>query len=119
VHSGEIKGYTVLREGKSRGLQVGIISDVFANPDDEDTIGALFAFAIKYFKRNTQIDLIRCDILNGKFEYCLKKMGFIRMFSKSHFMVTNIKDSLDQKFIYDKNNWFVNYADCDLDLSEH
>lgn len=118
VHSGELRGYIVLREGISCGLQVGIICDVFASPDDKDTISTLLTFAIKYFKRNTQVDLIRCDILNGKFEHYFKKMGFIRMPSKSHFLVTNIKAGLDPKFIYDKSNWFVNRADSDLDLSE-
>ena len=115
--SGELKGYIVLREGISRGLHMGIISDIFASPQDSITISSLIQFAVKYFGNNKNIDLIRCDILCERFESILKKSGFIKVRSKSHFLAGNIDDRLDSAFILNRNNWFINYADSDLDLS--
>jgi len=115
--NGELKGYIVLREGKSRGLRVGVVSDIFCVPDDIRTIDSLIIFVIKTFKKKRDIDLIRCDMLHRNFERILRKFGFIRMRSSSHFMVTNIHRDMDPNFVANRDNWFVNYADCDLDLS--
>jgi len=111
------KGYVVLREGKSRGFNVGIIPDVFADAGDNQTIFTLIDFAIKYFKKSGSIDFIRCDILHRNFANALKKLGFISMRSNSHFMITDIHQGQNPKFVVNRDNWFVNYADSDLDLS--
>lgn len=114
----ELKGYAVLREGKSQGLHTGVVTDFFAQPDDRETLIALINFIIRYFEKRTSVDLIRCDIMNRKFERILRKFGFINIRSNTHFMVANInKNIVDPKFIINRNNWFINYADCDLDLS--
>ena len=113
----EIKGYVVLREGKSRGLRVGIVSDLFAPADDIHTIASLINFTIKYFGKKRDLDLIRCDILNRRFEQILKNFGFISIRSNSHFMLTNIHQDLEFDFVTSPDQWFINYADCDLDLS--
>lgn len=113
----EIKGYVVLREGKSRGFQVGIISDLFAHSKDTLTISSLINFAVKFFEKKDSIDLIRCDILNKIFAKILRKFGFISIPSNSHFMISNINQGLDSNFTLNRNNWFIDYADSDLDLS--
>ena len=115
--SGELKGYVVLREGLSNGLRTGIISDFFTSPDDTRTMYSLGYHAIRYFKKSDRVDLVRCDILNKKFERILKRMGFIRIRSKSHFMVGNVDKECDPGFILNRDNWFISYADSDLDLS--
>ena len=114
---GETKGYVVLREGRSRGLRVGFICDLFAQADDIYTIAALVKFSVEYFRNKRDIDLIRCDILHKNFARVLKKFGFMGVRSKSHFMVANICKDFDKEFVVNRDNWFINYADCDLDLS--
>jgi GNAT superfamily N-acetyltransferase len=115
--SGEIKGYVVLREGNSRGFRIGVISDLFAYPKDIRTIASLISFAVKFFEKKDNIDLVRCDILNKNFASILRKFGFISIPSNSHFMISNIRQNLDLNFAVNRNNWFIDYADSDLDLS--
>jgi len=115
--NGELQGYFVLREGKSHGLSIGVVSDFFASPEDTDTMISMGKFIIRYFKEKGGIDLIRCDILSKSFERILKKIGFIRVRSRSHFLVGNIDETIDSEFIRNRRNWFINYADSDLDLS--
>ena len=98
-------------------MRTGIITDLFADANDEKTISVLISFAVKYFKNRSDIDLIRCDMLNKTFEKALKMSGFMKIRSSSHFMVNNISEQLDREFMLDRDNWFVNYADCDLDLA--
>lgn len=112
-----LKGYVVVREGRSRGMRTGIITDLFADANDEKTITLLISFAIKYFKNKPDIGLIRCDMLNKTFEKALKTFGFMKIRSSSHFMVNNISKQLDREFMLNRDNWFINYADCDLDLA--
>ena len=113
---GRVKGYLVLREGKTRGLKTGIISDLFAEPDDADTIDSLVNFSVTYFEKNGDIDLVRCNILHKKFSAALKRAGFINVPSASHFMFINVREGLDAEFASDRDNWFISYADSDLDL---
>ncbi|NQT22811.1 MAG: GNAT family N-acetyltransferase [Candidatus Omnitrophica bacterium] len=110
------KGYIVLRKGKSRGFNVGIISDLFAASWDIQTIFSLVNFAVKYFEEKGDIDLVKCNILNKNFEFVLKKLGFMNMASSSRFMITNITEPLNSTLVSNRNNWFINCADSDLDL---
>ncbi|NQT00248.1 MAG: GNAT family N-acetyltransferase [Candidatus Omnitrophica bacterium] len=113
----ETTGYVVLRESKNRGLRMGVISDLFARPDDKGTIFSLINFAVSHFEKKAGIDLIRCDILHQRISRVLKKFGFLRIRSRSHFMLTNIDQQLNRQLIVNRNNWFINYADSDLDLA--
>lgn len=116
-NSDEPVGYIVLREGNSRGLRTGVITDIFAPANDPDIIIALVNFAVSYFAKRDDIALIRCDILNKDIARVLRQFGFIRFFSNTRFIFTNIKNGLDVTFFTNRNNWFINYADSDLDLS--
>jgi len=113
---GELKGYIVLREGKIRGLNTGVISDLFAEPNDKATIGTLLNFAVRYFSKKADIDLLRCNILHGSFAEMLKRFGFINLPSSSHFMFINVKEGLDKNFAAKAKNWLITYADSDLDF---
>ena len=109
-------GYIILREGKSRGLNVGIICDIFASPGDTGSILSLANFAVKYFKDKKTIDLIRCNILHKDFGHALKRLGFIPTRSNSHFMISSLTGNIDPALIFNRNNWFLSFADSDLDL---
>lgn len=114
--SGLLTGYIVLRQGKSRGFDIGIISDIFADPADKRTIFALLKSALSYFKGIKEVEFIRCNILHGAFEKILSKAGFFKAKSSSRFMVYNFGDRPDAGFVSKRENWFIDYADSDLDL---
>jgi len=110
-------GYIVLREGKSRGLRTGVISDIFASENDQDTTAALIDFAVSSYAKRRDIAFIRCDILNKGVGRVLRRRGFIKMPPRERFMFTNVKQGLDESFFRDRDNWFLDYSDSDLDLS--
>ncbi|MBU0605757.1 MAG: GNAT family N-acetyltransferase [Candidatus Omnitrophica bacterium] len=113
----EPAGYIVLREGKSRGLRTGIISDIFASADDQEILRSMVRFAVSYFAKNDYIAIIRCDVLSKAIGSALVNSGFISIPSGTRFMFTNIRDGLYPAPFKDRNNWFIDYADSDLDLS--
>lgn len=110
-------GYIVLREGESRGLRTGIISEIFAAPNDASVMLSLVNVASSYFAKRNDIALVRCTMLHKEFEHILKRCGFINIPSSSHFMFTNINQEFDRNFFANRDNWFLDYADADLDLS--
>ena len=114
--SNKTKGCVVLRKGVSKGLNTGVISELFASPVEKKVIKRLIRFATEHFTKDPEIDLIRCNMLGKVFEECLKGQGFIRIKSTSHLMFTNVRDDIDHAFISKPENWFINYADSDLDF---
>ncbi|RJP28986.1 MAG: N-acetyltransferase [Candidatus Omnitrophota bacterium] len=111
------KGYMVLRKGKSRGFNTGIIMDMFADPDDNNIYGALIKYAIDYFSYSEKLDLIRCNMLNNGAAHFLKRFGFINVKSSTRLMAFNL--SLESDLLHlvsDNNNWFISFFDSDLDL---
>jgi len=113
----EPSGYVVVREGHSRGLRTGVIADIFASGNEPDVIRALVDTAVSYFEKKEDIAIIRCDVLDKTVQRVLKKSGFILIPSDTRFMFTNIREDLDPNHFKDRNSWFVDYADSDLDLS--
>ncbi len=110
-------GYIVLREGESRGLRTGVITDIFASLKDPDIITSLIDFAISHFSKRDDIALIRCDVLNKDIGKALKKHGFASIYSNARFMAIDTKNELGAAFFTRRDNWFLDYADGDLDIS--
>lgn len=110
-------GYIILREGVGRGLRTGVITDLFASANDLPIIKSLIYYAISYFRNKDDIALIRCNILNKEIAGVIRGCGFMNIPCKERFMFTNIENGLETDFFSDRRNWFVDYADSDLDLS--
>lgn len=108
--SDDTAGYIVLREGESRGLHTGVISDIFTSVSDPDTIIALINFVVSYFKKKDDVDIIRCDLLNKYAGKALRSCGFLSIPSNTRLMLADIKNK-------GRENWFFDYSDSDLDLS--
>lgn len=113
---GELLGYIVLREGLSKQFPSGVISDILAHPDDQDTIRALIRFAQTYFSRKKHLELVRCDILHSRFERQLRKQAFMPVHSTASLLVGNTMDGTDRGGIFERDNWFMDYSDSDFDL---
>ena len=110
-------GYIVVREGESRGLRTGVVTDIFASGNDPDIITSLFDFAVSYFSKRRDIAIVRCDVLNKGFGRILRRRGFVSIPSDTRFMFKTIKDGPCVAFFADRDNWFLDYSDSDLDLS--
>ena len=98
-------------------MRTGVITDIFASGNDPDIMTSLVDFAVSHFSKRDDIALIRCDMLNKDAGRALRECGFVGIPSGTRFMFTNIKGGLDAAFFADRGNWFLDYADSDLDLS--
>jgi len=114
--SGKLRGYIALRRGLARGIHTGVITDIFARRDDGETIEALVEHAVGYFRSMRDIDMVRCDIMGRIFVPALTRLGFIRVPSSSRLMYLSSDESVSS-LLSDEGNWFLTYADSDLDLS--
>jgi GNAT superfamily N-acetyltransferase len=115
--NGLAAGYIVLREGRSRGFKTGVVTDIFASAEDPDIVRALLDHALIYFSGKRDIALIRCDTFNKWLGSQLKRRWFIKLPSGTRFMIKEIKDGLGVSLSKSRPDWFLNYADSDLDLS--
>jgi len=115
--TGRTRGYIVLRDGEYRGLKVGVISDLFAGASDPDTVMALLGFAIDHYRDRPDIGMIWCNMMHRNFEKALIRSGFIGVPSKPRLIVENAECGIDMDLAGRKENWFLTFADSDMDLS--
>ncbi len=121
--TGRPRGYTVLREGsvkngRFKGLKIGIVSDLFVDPDD--TSAALYLLAgIEDHFRLSGMALIKCDLLSERLEGILRSYGYMMTDSAHEFML-NIHGALesgaDGRAASLRENWFIGSADTDFDF---
>ena len=108
----EAKGYIVLRKPEPTELNVGIIVDLFADPDDHETIEDLICHAIQFF--GTDVAMIECATSQKEYQNGLSKFGFLKM-EETVPVVYCKNDKLRNKLEQYKKNWFLTKADHDWD----
>jgi len=111
-----ISGYIALRQTERDGLNKGLIVDILARPYDKETINALIAKAIVYFRIN-RCKIVECLFLADKSVYygLLKRNGFLIKRLRDCF-VRYSKDDVESAPIKNPNNWFVTASDPDLEI---
>jgi hypothetical protein len=108
----EIKGYIVIRKPEPSELNVGIIVDLFAAPDDHETIENLVHYAVDFFGKD--IAIIECPTSLKEYQKVLSKSGFLR-FEKTE-PIFFCMDSKHRIILGSRENrWFITKADQDWD----
>lgn len=108
----EARGYMVVREPDAIELDVGIIADLFAAPEDKETINGLIHHAIKFFGKS--VTVIECPISQLEYQHALKRGGFLEMEKTVPIYFCNdsgIKNMLREM----EDKWFISKADQDWD----
>jgi len=122
--SGGPEGYIVvkdgvMRKGPAKMVRVGVISDIFFDPAQKETLAALLRAAADHFMGKA--DIIRCDILNSDANASLRKNGFFRVAPKNRFLVYPLNPGAEEgrmsPVLNDVGKWYLTYADSDMDLS--
>jgi hypothetical protein len=72
---GSAVGYMVLRQTEAVELPEGVIVDLLAGRDDQDTIEDLVAFALDYFA-DKQVAAVECATSIPEFAAVLRRFGF-------------------------------------------
>jgi hypothetical protein len=108
-------GYIVLRQAKKECVERGYIIDILVKANDRKTLEALISKAVLYFKEN-KCDLAECLMFTNKKSYykALKRYGFLIKRLRAYFGGYTKDGELLQK-IKNPHNWFITYADPDLE----
>jgi GNAT superfamily N-acetyltransferase len=109
---GAIKGYIVVRNPAPTELNVGIIVDMLAAPDDNETIENLIVYAIDFFGKS--VLAIQCPISQREYQKALSKLGFLKI-EKTFPLFSCMDPDLRATLQASKNSWFITKAEQDWD----
>lgn len=109
---GITRGYIVLRNPAAAELNIGIIVDIYAAPDDNATIEDLIRHAIQFFGDN--VTIVECATTQQEHQIALSKLSFLKM--ERTIPVYFCKDSeLKTELEKLKDSWFLTKSDHDWD----
>ena len=109
---GVTKGYIVVRMPDPTELNIGIIVDLFAAPDDSETIEALIFHVIDFF--NESVIAIECPTTQREHHRALSRLGFLKM--EKTVPAFFCKDPELRKVLEGFNqDWFLTKLDPDWD----
>jgi GNAT superfamily N-acetyltransferase len=112
TRDGETRGYVVLRIPESTEMNVGIIVDLFADPDDNATIEDLIRHAIDFL--GNSVLAIECPTTQREYQKALSKLGFFKI-EKTTPVFFCMNSRLKTKLEEWGNSWFLTKADQDWD----
>ena len=112
ARGGETRGYIVLRKPEPIELDIGIIVDLYAAPDDNETVEDLIRHAIDFFGKN--VTVIECPTTQREYQRVLSKLCFFKT-EKTEPIFFCMDSRLRTKLEEWKNSWFLTKADHDWD----
>jgi GNAT superfamily N-acetyltransferase len=110
---GELSGYIVLRTAVRNGVRLALIVDLFADPDDRASLGALLDRAIDY-GREEKAARLQSFTFDRRIAGRLLAKGFYLISSPMQFCV-RIKSGVDETFFRNTSRWHVTFGDSDQD----
>ena len=110
---GELTGYVVLRTAFRNGVRLALLVDLFADPEDKETLGALLDRAIVY-AREASAARLQSFTFDRRIAGRLLAKGFLLISSPMQFCI-RIKSGVDERFFRDTSRWHVTFGDSDQD----
>jgi hypothetical protein len=102
----------VLRRPDPIEEPIGIIVDLYADPEDSETVEILISHAIDFFGKD--VTVIECATSQKEYQRIISKKGFIKM--ENTVPIFYCMDSrLRKKLERWKDSWFLTKADHDWD----
>jgi hypothetical protein len=112
TRDGEIKGYSILRKQEPGERNFGIIVDLYASRDDQQTMEDLIRHALHFFAKD--VTAIACAASIKEYQEALLNFGFIKM--ESAFPIFCCENSLlADKLMSLKDRCFFTKGDHDWD----
>jgi len=109
----ELTGYVVLRTALRNGVRLALLVDLFADPEDQKTLGALLDRAIDY-AREASAARLQSFTLDRRIAGRLLAKGFLLTHSSMQFCV-RLKGDAGHGFFRDTSRWHVTFGDSDQD----
>jgi GNAT superfamily N-acetyltransferase len=112
---GELSGYCVYGRTERDNVNIGLIMDLFANPEDVSTLKALICHVLNEMEKEGE-DLASCLLQrNSPFLKVLRKCGFI--FPLTRFPPYILRLNSDNLKLHEINNlddWHITFGDADF-----
>lgn len=108
---GRLAGYAVSRHEDHRGLRLGWIVDVFADPADRDAKDALLGAVLDTF-RASGVARAQAFAMNEPLRDDLRRRGFRQAGSPMQFCV---RTRVSETPLADRGRWHVVFGDSDMD----
>ncbi len=109
----ELSGYVVLRTALRNRARLALLVDLFADPEDDETLGALLDRAIDY-AREASAARLQSFTFDRRVAGRLLAKGFLLIPSPMQFCV-RIKGDVEPGFFRDTSRWHVTFGDSDQD----
>jgi len=110
---GELTGYVVLRTAVRTNVRLALLVDLFADPEDRETLDALLDRAIDY-SREASAARLQSFTFDRRLTGRLLAKGFFLISSPMQFCV-RVKSGVDERFFRDTSRWHVTFGDSDQD----
>lgn len=113
-----LRGVIVVRQGRSRGLPAGFISELLAHPQDRDAFDGLLAHASEVLSTSGAEApvFIRCSALHRSFEQALARNGFLRAPSPLRWLLIHPEGASALGPLVERERWLLTAGDSDLDM---
>jgi len=110
--NGRLAGYIVLLPKKIGDINVGIIVDILADPEDFQIIASLCRSSVSFFKQQ-KADFIVCVLTNRNFSSIFRRHLFFKRRKTAPVMIANLQKHDSQETIKNISNWFLACGDSD------
>lgn len=117
--TGGLRGLVVVRAGTSRGLPIGIVSEVVARPGDTDAMLELIAAGERDLADapgGDGIAFIRANVLHKAFGRAFLRSGYLPAPSPIRWILAGAGEAARLDGLRDPSLWYLNGGDSDVDL---
>jgi GNAT superfamily N-acetyltransferase len=112
--NGKLTGYTVVRVAVRNGARLALLVDLFAHPDDRESLGALLDRALEW-ARERAASRMQAFTFDRRIAARLSSKGFFLIESPMQFCLRIHSDHVDETFFRDTSRWHVTFGDSDQD----
>ena len=112
----EILGFIVLRISRERGLKIGCIVDIVADPDRIENFVFMLLSGIKIF-RETGVDVVSAVASHKSLQRALYDTGFF-VDSLVDFAVYTRDPRIDKSLKDNPHGWFITMGDGDYNMED-
>jgi len=111
---GSLRGYCVCGHTERNGLNVGLIVDLFADPDDDALIAALLQHASDHLRRSGAHVASCIFASQSPFSRAARKLGFVFKARRFPFIVRVNSSGLDRGDVKNPASWHITFGDSDF-----
>jgi GNAT superfamily N-acetyltransferase len=112
IRDNEICGYVVLRKSEAPEPNIGIITDMYAAPGDDETFTAMIDFSVNFFS-NT-VEAVKCATSIENVKGILSRFAFSKQRDEVLMAYSSEEDVMNKLKTVSKN-WFMTMGDHDWD----